>query len=1206
MAVKITLFLKEWMLCAYTRSHSALTFYHPTTHRLLIELEPIAQGFAVYDEEGMRLGELRPQGFHSCQKERHLYLTMQTAQVSAYHFYEWQDLTIGRGEDCDISLKDPYVSLYHCVLRVERETVVLSDQGSTNGTYVNGRRARCQTLAIGDVVAIGDFQLMIGPGFFAALRSLALTPFTLHGLLKKEAGQSKEIVWLQEPQAISAMSMPEPDIGNHQGVQPLLLQLGPGLSMALCSLLAMQSSQVNAWLQAGIVLSMVVWPLLSAFHQRVRRHMERRRMRNRYAAALASWKQTVATVWESQMALRKSWRTQLCEAMVCVRGSPVQVCLGERRQTLNPKLPKISDGKEKRCWQLAMKAKEEVYQEESSPLLFAFPSLIWIVGEKGMDYALFVLMQLLKQLERVQLYAAGFASLETFGRGRFLRCYHPLHARGDPHREREELLARLREKPKEEYWILLCEENAYQGTMTQFAHTYCIVVSHSKRRLDQSGIVVDLQANRYWDKGWHSLRPLSYAPALWQSFCAFMESDQTFCSPHPGDFLSLFQCSSAKTLPILEQWEKRKEHTLAALIGWEDNGEPIVLDAHERADGPHGIMAGTTGSGKSELLLTYILSLSVSYPPDQVGFFLIDYKGGAMAKALDALPHIRGVMTNLQQASLQRVRISLSQELTFRQQLFQQMMELHALSTMSLEQYERCRRQEDPVLGHLFIIVDEFAQLRQEQGAFLTDLQRIARIGRSLGMHLLLCTQKPGGVIDDQIWSNSRFHLCLRVQDAGDSRDMLHRNDALKLRRSGEFLLQVGDDERFVHGYGAYANADYCPTRGYRPNYVHQLRIFDRNAKLLYHHTWRMYQSQQKQLPVLCQHMQALAKGRYTLRDVCMEELDAYSAHTPFCADMQIGWIDRPQMQQIDPLTIHGRSMLVLTLSSQDACRLLHCCVHALEKSGKRRWYYLGEPKGDMEVLSMREERSVWILLHHLTYEEEDACLLVESLDAWKHAPHLLERLAVLANRHQLILVCQQIDYGLLSLLPPTLTKMSFANVQESVLREWFGEGRLPMMTYDHSGILSDGALYGYLCVPWKGACLQKQNGVKSLLQSKAAQSIGVREDGTLFFWKPMAFTLVLYGDETMRAWVCELVERWQRKDVEKASTVPIIGCAQERELQELANAHRYDGWICWLGAGMEEYGYACGFRTTRCEAGEMVLRAAGKEERIRLWEGGE
>lgn len=103
-----------------------------------------------------------------------------------------------------------------------------------------------------------------------------------------------------------------------------------------------------------------------------------------------------------------------------------------------------------------------------------------------------------------------------------------------------------------------------------------------------------------------------------------------------------------------------------------------------------------------------------------------------------------------------------------------------------------------------------------------------------------------------------------------------------------------------------------------------------------------------------------------------------------------------------------------------------------------------------------------------------------------------------------------------------------------------------------------------------------------------------------------MAFTLVLYGDETMREWVCEMVERWQRKDVEKASAVEIIGCAQERELQELANAHRYDGWICWLGVGMEEYGYACGFRTTRCEAGEMVLRAAGKEERIRLWEGGE
>ena len=104
----------------------------------------------------------------------------------------------------------------------------------------------------------------------------------------------------------------------------------------------------------------------------------------------------------------------------------------------------------------------------------------------------------------------------------------------------------------------------------------------------------------------------------------------------------------------------------------------------------------------------------------------------------------------------------------------------------------------------MFIVIDEFAQLKQQYPDFLDFLKQIARIGRSLGIHLLLATQKPFGVVDEEIWSNSHFHLCLKVQDRQDSMDMLKNDDAVYLKNPGEFYLQVGNNEVYVKGKSQY------------------------------------------------------------------------------------------------------------------------------------------------------------------------------------------------------------------------------------------------------------------------------------------------------------------------------------------------------------------------------------------------------------------
>jgi S-DNA-T family DNA segregation ATPase FtsK/SpoIIIE len=102
-------------------------------------------------------------------------------------------------------------------------------------------------------------------------------------------------------------------------------------------------------------------------------------------------------------------------------------------------------------------------------------------------------------------------------------------------------------------------------------------------------------------------------------------------------------------------------------------------------------------------------------------------------------------------------------------------------------------------LPHLFIVADEFAELKQQEPEFMEELISAARIGRSLGVHLILATQRPTGVVNDQIWANSKFKVCLKVSDAGDSKEMIHRPDAAEIKNAGRYYLLVGYQRRHHH-----------------------------------------------------------------------------------------------------------------------------------------------------------------------------------------------------------------------------------------------------------------------------------------------------------------------------------------------------------------------------------------------------------------------
>jgi len=283
------------------------------------------------------------------------------------------------------------------------------------------------------------------------------------------------------------------------------------------------------------------------------------------------------------------------------------------------------------------------------------------------------------------------------------------------------------------------------------------------------------------------------------------------------DSVSLFEMLNIRNISetdVLRNYKiYRARDGISAVIGTDSRQNAFEIDLHEKKHGPHGLIAGMTGSGKSEILQTLIVSLALKYSPQELSFVLVDYKGGGMSDAFEELPHVAGIITNLTDSGnnssgqSRRVLVSLRSEVRKRQQIFSRY-HINHIDTYSKLVSEGTLYE---ALPHIVIIVDEFAELRREQPEFISQLISISRIGRSLGIHLILATQKPSGVVSDEIWSNSRFRICLRVQDRNDSMEMLRRDEASSLTNAGRAYVQIGNNEIFEMIQTGYSGAAYDP-----------------------------------------------------------------------------------------------------------------------------------------------------------------------------------------------------------------------------------------------------------------------------------------------------------------------------------------------------------------------------------------------------------
>ncbi|MDP9311197.1 MAG: FtsK/SpoIIIE domain-containing protein, partial [Chloroflexota bacterium] len=252
---------------------------------------------------------------------------------------------------------------------------------------------------------------------------------------------------------------------------------------------------------------------------------------------------------------------------------------------------------------------------------------------------------------------------------------------------------------------------------------------------------------------------------------------------------------------------------LRVKLGLMSGNKPRTLVMSAKRDGVHGMVAGSTGSGKSELLISFIIGLAVTYDPTVLNFVLVDYKGGsAFNEFKGRLPHCVDVITNLGEDGVTRMFTSVKAEMERRQKL-----NIDTGTKNIVDYRQKGFHETHAPYPYLFIIIDEFAEMIAARAEYKTQLETITRLGRAQGVSLILAAQRPSGVTD-QMRSNIKFRICLRVETPGESREMLRRSDAAFLPTGvpGRGYLQVGNEEielvQVAYSGDRYVDPNAMPT----------------------------------------------------------------------------------------------------------------------------------------------------------------------------------------------------------------------------------------------------------------------------------------------------------------------------------------------------------------------------------------------------------
>jgi DNA segregation ATPase FtsK/SpoIIIE, S-DNA-T family len=985
-------------------------------------------------------------------------------------------ISIGRTEQNDLILANRFVSGSHAKLSYKNGHWSITDNNSTNGTFVNGYRVKNIKLNVGDMIYIMGYKIIIGK-YFVAFNNPDATLSLKTNLLKPFINQTPEAVdeedeyelpeseyFYRSPRfkrdverAVFKIDSPSQNaIGEET---PLMLVLGPSITMGMASMTTAIFAVNNAMaygdftrampsivMSCSMLLGTILWPILTKKYDMRRRRKKEKIRQGKYKEYLDKVAIKFTEECEKQEEILRENHVPITD--VVNRIENVQRNLWERGLGQNDFLKlRVGLGNGLLAADISYSEKkfsidddnleEELFTLVESPkvlknipiTLSIFENYIsGVIGNRKqtIEFAKGLIFQIaaLYSYDEVKMIIIYDQDEENeFGFTKWLphvwsndktvryiatnnNELKELSAISKPEIEYRSQINETELNDRSPYYIVfaLSKQMAMRAELLnqiyskkKNLHISVITFYDELKNLPkESTMVVELDENsgKLFDKNDITGKSISFVPDIYLTAdpnklsvkLANVHLDalaNSFNLPKMVTFMEMFGVGQVEHLNALTRWkENDPTKSLEAAVGVDTLGELFKLDLHEKYHGPHGLVAGMTGSGKSEFIITYILSLAVNYHPNEVAFILIDYKGGGMAKSFENLPHTAGIITNLDGAAIKRSLISIESELKRRQAIFAEASKQVGESNIDIYKYQKLYRDgvvQEP-LQHLFIISDEFAELKTQQPEFMAQLISAARIGRSLGVHLILATQKPSGVVDDQIWSNSKFRVSLKVQERADSMDMLKRPDAAELKDTGRFYLQVGYNELFEMGQSAWAGAPYYPSDKVIVEKDDSVVVIDRNGRPIKEAKMdkkkNIFSNPKKQMDVITDYLSNIAMEEHIkIRPLWLEPIPAMilldNVKQKYNVPNENSYVLNPVIGEYDDPARQQQCLLRLPLTEEG-----NTIIYGVAGSGKTTFI----------------NTMVYSLMHEHTPDEVNIYLLdfaSETLRAFAKAPHV-------------------------------------------------------------------------------------------------------------------------------------------------------------------------------------------------------------------------
>ena len=683
-------------------------------------------------------------------------------EAGTVHALGARSVTLGRDPHCDVTLSDPAVSRRHAAFVRSGTDLRVLDQHSVNGTHVNGRRVADRALEAGDIVRIGDTVLRVAATGIA-------DPVT-------DPVLASVIDFPAEPPRSPAAA------GRWAGVLvPLLLGVGLAVTMRDLRLLAF------AAMSPLILATSLVLPGAAGA-----RPVRRRDVRRRRRAAERALREARA----AEGCLR---RAELPDPVTLRAG------IGARRAGQDPGAGVVRVG----LGALASRVRERHGTDLRDGTVALVPVPVDAAGAvitlrlptriaRGLARWLVLQLVIRQPAPGVELVlavddnAVGHWSWTRWlpepptvlTDGTALRGTTD-RARGDPVRpDADAGLKRIividrRQSPGHigcdpSTAVIRIGDLHTPGDVVIDPGASAYEVAVVDRRADGGRVtaVVDVVTGAWAeDMGRHLLATTATGDARRRASGV----------PRACRLIELIGAADELSATIRARWETARDARVP--VGRDADG---VAFADLAADGPHALVAGMTGSGKSEFLQSWITSLAACVPPEQLAFVLVDFKGGAAFDCLRPLPHVCEVLTDLEVVAAQRAVESLHAEMKRRERLFA------SVGVPDLAAY-RARSPTEPV-ARLVVVVDEFAALADELPDLLRSLVALAQRGRSLGMHLVLATQRPSGAVSSDIRANVALRIALRTSDPADSHEVIGSDAAFRIgaQSPGRAIMRSG------------------------------------------------------------------------------------------------------------------------------------------------------------------------------------------------------------------------------------------------------------------------------------------------------------------------------------------------------------------------------------------------------------------------------